>query len=87
MESDRNRQAAENGKQNNRKPRRAEPVLIFDLNGNFIKRTSTQREAANFTKCHESAISLVCSGTRESVGEFVFRNEKDLIKTTKKYIY
>jgi hypothetical protein len=69
------------------KPRYSEPVLIFDVHGNFIRKANSQREAARITKCNESAVSMVCQGLRESVGGFVFRKERELKKHTKKYTY
>lgn len=88
LESDRARKNEKNrGETKSRKPRYSEPVLIFDIHGNFIRKANSQREAARITGCHESAISLVCNGSQESTGGFTFRKERDLKKSSKRYTY
>lgn len=63
------------------------PVLVFDSDGNYLKKTKSQKEAAELTGCSMSSVSMVCNGKQESTNGFIFKFEKDLFTQTPKYKY
>ena len=53
----------------------SKPVLQFDLNGNFIKRYASTREAASQNNLQQGDISRCCNGKRKRVGNYKWRYE------------
>lgn len=51
-------------------------VLQYDLNGNFIRKYNSIKEASASTKAHTSKIVLVCQGKRKHTKGFKFEYEK-----------
>jgi group I intron endonuclease len=61
------------------------PVLMFDLNLNFIREFESVKEASLLTEINKSIISKCCRGDIKSPTRFYFRykNEEDIIKNNK----
>ena len=63
------------------------PTLIFDENGNFIRKAPTQKAASSITGVPASTVSKICNGLQESCNGFTFRYEQEVNKSTKRYRY
>ena len=58
------------------KKNKGAPVYQFDLDGNFIAKHDSAREAADLLKIHVNTITHCIRGTNKSGAGFIWRNEK-----------
>lgn len=54
---------------------KSQPIIQYDLNGNFIKEWESLNLCADTLDLQESCISLCCSGKRNSTGGFKFKKK------------
>jgi hypothetical protein len=59
----------------------SKPVLMYDLNGNFIQRFASMREASQKTEISDSCIRSASCGKQKSAGGYLW--ERELVCKTK----
>lgn len=62
-----------NAKRNKSGGRKGTKVNQYDLDGNFIRSFSSQKDASNSTKANQSGISFCCKGKTKTSGGFIWK--------------
>lgn len=63
-----------------------QPVYQYDLNGNFIKKYNTIKEASNLTLIDRTSISHCCMGDCKTAGNFIWLYNDNQDELKKKFL-